>query len=107
MGSCCVPGCSNYSKKTGEEVSYHQFPPDEGMARQGEMHEYATSQKLFRDQVLFSVNRKRVLKILTLLTKVRHEDTGNVVAFNVIQVSEVSSSSAMEKEEFPHCVHNL
>ena len=35
------------------------------------------------------------------------EDTENVVAFNVIQVSEVSSSNAMEKEVFARCVHDL
>ena len=35
------------------------------------------------------------------------EDTENVVAFNVIQVSEVSSSSAMEKEGFTRCIEML
>ena len=29
-----------------------------------------------------------------------HDDTGNVVAFNVVQVLEVTSSNAMEKEGF-------
>ena len=28
MVNCRVPGCSNYSKKTGEAVSYHKFPRD-------------------------------------------------------------------------------
>ena len=31
-------------------------------------------------------------------------DTGNVVAFNVVQVSEVTSSNAMEKESFSRCI---
>ena len=35
------------------------------------------------------------------------EDTGNVVAFNVVQVSEVSSSNAMEKEGFTRCIEML
>lgn len=35
------------------------------------------------------------------------EDTGNVVAFNVVQVSEVSSSNAMEKEGFSRCMELL
>ena len=35
------------------------------------------------------------------------EDTGNVVTFNVVQVSEVSSSNAMEKEVFTRCVEML
>ena len=35
------------------------------------------------------------------------EDTGNVVAFNVVQVSEVSSSNAMEKEGFTRCTEML
>ena len=35
------------------------------------------------------------------------EDTGNFVAFNVVQVSEVSSSNAMEKEGFSRCIERL
>ena len=35
------------------------------------------------------------------------EDTGNVVAFNVVQVSEVSSSNAMEKEGFTRSIEML
>ena len=35
------------------------------------------------------------------------EDPGNVVAFNVVQVSEVSSSNAMEKEGFTRCIELL
>ncbi|XP_078352898.1 uncharacterized protein LOC144637699 [Oculina patagonica] len=35
------------------------------------------------------------------------EDTGNVVAFNVVQVSEVTSSNAMEKEGFSRCIELL
>ena len=35
------------------------------------------------------------------------EDTGNVVAFSVVQVSEVSSSNAMEKEGFTRCMEML
>ena len=35
------------------------------------------------------------------------DDTGNVVAFNVIQVSEVTSSNAMEKEGFSRCIEIL
>ena len=35
------------------------------------------------------------------------EDTGNVVAFNVVQVTEVSSSDAMEKEGFTRCIEML
>ena len=35
------------------------------------------------------------------------EDTGNVVAFNVVQVSEVSSSNATEKEGFTRCIEML
>ena len=35
------------------------------------------------------------------------DDTGNVVAFNVIQVSEVTSSNAMEKEGFTRCIEFL
>ena len=35
------------------------------------------------------------------------EDTGNVVAFKVVQVSEVSSSNAMEKEGFTRCIELL
>ena len=35
------------------------------------------------------------------------EDTGNVVAFNVVQVTEVSSSNAMEKEGFTRCIEML
>ena len=35
------------------------------------------------------------------------EDTGNVVAFDVVQVSEVSSSNAMEKEGFTRCIEML
>ena len=35
------------------------------------------------------------------------EDTGNVIAFNVVQVSEVASSNAMEKEGFSRCIELL
>ena len=35
------------------------------------------------------------------------EDSGDVVAFNVVQVSEVSSSNAMEKEGFSRCLQDL
>ena len=35
------------------------------------------------------------------------EDTGNVVAFNVVQVSEMSSSNAKEKEGFIRCIEML
>lgn len=35
------------------------------------------------------------------------EDTGNVVVFNVNQVSEVSSSKAMEKEGFSPCAKDF
>ena len=35
------------------------------------------------------------------------EDTGNVVAFEVVQVSEVTSSNAMEKEGFSRCIELL
>ena len=35
------------------------------------------------------------------------EKQGNVVAFSVVQVSEVSSSNAMEKEGFTRCVELL
>ena len=35
------------------------------------------------------------------------DDTGDVVAFNVVQVSEVTSSSAMEKEGFSRCIEML
>ena len=35
------------------------------------------------------------------------DDTGKVVEFNVVQVSEVSSSNAMEKEGFKRCLENL
>lgn len=35
------------------------------------------------------------------------EDTGNVVVFNVNQVSEVSSSNVVEKEGFSPCAKDL
>ena len=35
------------------------------------------------------------------------EDSGDVVAFNVVQVSEVSSSNAMEKEGFTRCIRDM
>ena len=35
------------------------------------------------------------------------DDTGDVVAFSVIQVSEVTSSNAMEKEGFSRCIQLL
>ena len=35
------------------------------------------------------------------------DDTGDVVAFNVVQVSEVTSSNAMEKEGFSRCIEML
>ena len=35
------------------------------------------------------------------------DDTGDVVAFNVIQVSEVTSSNVMEKEGFSRCIELL
>ena len=35
------------------------------------------------------------------------DDTGDVVAFNVVQVSEVTSSNAMEKEGFSRCIELL
>ena len=35
------------------------------------------------------------------------EDTGNVVAFEIVQVSEVKSSNAMEKEGFSRCIELL
>ena len=35
------------------------------------------------------------------------EDSGDVVAFNVVQVSEVSLSNAMEKEGFSRCLQDL
>lgn len=35
------------------------------------------------------------------------KDTGNVVAFSVVQVSEVSTSNAMEKEDFTRCIKCL
>ena len=35
------------------------------------------------------------------------DDTGNVVAFNVVQVSEVTSSNPMEKEGFSRCIEML
>ena len=35
------------------------------------------------------------------------EDTGNVIAFNVVQVSEVSSSNTMEKGGFCRCIELL
>ena len=34
-------------------------------------------------------------------------DTGDVVAFNIVQVSEVTSSNAMEKEGFSRCIEML
>ena len=35
------------------------------------------------------------------------EDSGDVVAFNVVHVSEVSSSNAMEKEGFTRCIRDM
>ena len=35
------------------------------------------------------------------------DDTGDVVAFNVVQVSEVTSSNAMEKEGFSRCIEMM
>ena len=35
------------------------------------------------------------------------DDTGDVVAFSVVQVSEVTSSNAMEKEGFSRCIELL
>ena len=34
-------------------------------------------------------------------------DSGKVVAFSVVQVSEVTSSNAMEKEGFKRCIESL
>ena len=34
-------------------------------------------------------------------------DTGKVVAFSVIQVSEVTSSNAIEKEGFKRCIESV
>ena len=35
------------------------------------------------------------------------DDSGKVVAFSVVQVSEVTSSNAMEKEGFKRCIESL
>ena len=35
------------------------------------------------------------------------DDSGKEVAFRVVQVSEVTSSNAMEKEGFKHCIESL
>ena len=35
------------------------------------------------------------------------DDSGKVLAFSVVQVSEVTSSNAMEKEGFKHCIESL
>lgn len=35
------------------------------------------------------------------------KDIGNVVAFQVVQVTEVTSSNAMEKEGFTRCIELL
>ena len=35
------------------------------------------------------------------------DDTGDVVAFSVVQVSEVTLSNAMEKEGFSRCIEIL
>ena len=35
------------------------------------------------------------------------EDTGNVVAFQVVQVTEVTSSNATEKDKFKRCIQQL
>ena len=35
------------------------------------------------------------------------DDNGDVVAFNVVQVSEVTSSNAMAKEGFSKCIEML
>ena len=39
--------------------------------------------------------------------KLMDDDTSNVVASSVIQVSEVMSSNAMKKEGFKHCTESL